>query len=805
MIRLQTPGGRKSRLLFTLLLFMSFSSCFGEEQGYAVFNSTTGTLTFQYGTPTGTAGTDYYNTDNTRTSYPGWWSGFRTSIKKVVFDSSFDKARPASCHHWFDGCTNLTVIDGIEYLKTSNVTNMNGMFFLCRSLTSLEISNFDTENVTDMGNMFGGCSSLTSLDVSNFNTEKVTGMRSMFSGCSGLTRLDLSNFNTAKVTDMSYMFSGCSGLTSLDLSNFNTAKVTDMNYMFYDCFKLTSLTFGENFTAANVTNMVYMFYGCSRLTSLDLTHFNTANVTDMSNMFYNCSRLTSLTFGENFTAANVTNMWVMFSGCSSLTSLNLSNFNTAKVTNMIGMFSNCSSLTSLTFGENFTAANVTSMGSMFSGCSSLTSLDLSNFTTANVTSMGSMFRNCSNLTSLTFGENFTAANVKNMNSMFSGCSRLPSLDLSHFNTANVTNMSSMFYSCSGLTSLTFGENFTTASCTSYMYMFSGCSRLRYLDFYASNDKFDEDDTKSTKIFMEANLNREESQANALFGSEDYNDMFVYPGLPLTTVIYMPHGIKKNDYTNYTDLPNLVFKDVKTLKAANYYSEDKVEIELPREFKTAKAEYSRTMSSNYGSVVLPYAFKTDANIQAYTLDEEHTETMYFKDATTVAAHTPFAFKKLQSGNTADFVMTDEGFGITVKETRTTSAKEGGVPYTHNENLGGWTTKGYYINEKVADYDGAFYIAGDKFYKASAALTLYPHRVTFHGAWTKSGTSGDARFYNINTVSDSETITAIEAADLRHTRSVAAEVYDVAGRRLPEMVKGLNIVRMKDGSVRKVSIR
>ena len=136
---------------------------------------------------------------------------------------------------------------------------------------------------------------------------------------------------------------------------------------------------------------------------------------------------------------------------------------------------------------------------------------------------------------------------------------------------------------------------------------------------------------------------------------------------------------------------------------------------------------------------------------------------------------------------------------MKETRTTE------PYTHNENLGGWTTKGYYINETVADYDGAFYIAGDKFYKASAALTLYPHRVTFHGAWTKSGTSGEAQFYNINTVSDSETITAIEAADLRHTRSVAAEVYDVAGRRQPEMVKGLNIVRMKDGSVRKVSIR
>ena len=315
--------------------------------------------------------------------------------------------------------------------------------------------------------------------------------------------------------------------------------------------------------------------------------------------------------------------------------------------------------------------------------------------------------------------------------------------------------------------------------------------MRFLDFYASNDD-------NTHAFKEANLNRNGASSTVLFGKEG-------KGLPLTTVIYMPHGIKKSDYTNYTDLPNLVFNDGGTLKAANYYSEDKVEIELPREFKTARAEYSRTMSNNYGSVVLPYAFTTDANIQAYTLDSEHTETMYFKDAETVAAHTPFAFKKLQSGNTADFVMTDQGWGITVKATRTTSKAEGGKPYDAGSGMDGWTTKGYYINEKVAYDDRTFYIAGDKFYKASGPLTLYPHRVTFHGAWTKSGTSGDARFYNINTVSDSETITAIEAADLRHTRSVAAEVYDVAGRRLPEMVKGLNIVRMKDGSVRKVSIR
>ena len=118
MIRLQTPGGRKSRMLFTLLLFMSFSSCFGQERGYAVFDDGTGTLSFQYGTPTGTLNTDYYNTDNTGTNTPGWYDK-RTSIKKVVFDSSFAKARPRSCAYWFAGCANLTEIEDGNCLNTS--------------------------------------------------------------------------------------------------------------------------------------------------------------------------------------------------------------------------------------------------------------------------------------------------------------------------------------------------------------------------------------------------------------------------------------------------------------------------------------------------------------------------------------------------------------------------------------------------------------------------------------------------------------------------------------------------------------
>ena len=598
---------------------------------------------------------------------------------------------------------------------------------------------------------FADCTNLTDIKgIEYLNTSEATSMYVMFYKCSALTNLDVSKFNTAKVTVMDCMFSGCSGLTRLDVSKFNTEKVTNMYQMFYECKKLTSLDVSK-FDTSNVTKMDGMFYYCLSLTNLDVSNFKTSNVTSMQYMFWRCSSLTKLDVSY-FDTSKVTNMRCMFGYCSSLTKLDVSNFNTSNVTNMVNTFVYCSSLTKLEV-SNFNTSNVKSMQALFYGCSSLTNLDVSNFDTSNVTD--------------------------NMRLMFAYCSGLTSLDVSKFNTSKVTDMYGMFNNCENLTSLTFGENFSTASIKSISEMFSGCSKLRYIDFYASKN------------------------VDAIKAVDRSNASDRFYGVPKTTVIYLPKSSQA-----VSNVVNVVYSyngDGNNLRCPNYYSEDKVEIEFPREFKTAKAEYSRTMSNNYGSVVLPYDFTTDENIQAYTLDEEHTETMYFKDATTVAAHTPFAFKKLQSGNTADFVMTDQGFGITVKATHTTSAEEGGEPYTHNENLDGWTTKGYYINETVDDYNGAFYIASDRFYKASAPLTLYPHRVTFHGAWTKSGTSGDARFYNINTVSDSETITAIEAADLRHTRSVAAEVYDVVGRRLPEMVKGLNIVRMNDGSVRKVNIR
>ena len=242
----------------------------------------------------------------------------RNLITKAVINASMVDARPTSTKGWFWNLANLTTIEGLANLNTSEVTDMSAMFYECSSLTSLDVSNFNTGKVTDMNYMFSGCSSLTSLDVSNFNTAKVTDMKGMFYTCPSLTSLNVSSFNTANVTDMKYMFFGCSSLTSLDVSNFNTAKVTDMNGMFSYCSSLTSLDV-SGFNTGNVTVMRYMFASSSSLTSLDVSSFNTANVTDMKYMFAYCSSLTTIKCNNDWSASSVLeDSENMFDGCTAL-------------------------------------------------------------------------------------------------------------------------------------------------------------------------------------------------------------------------------------------------------------------------------------------------------------------------------------------------------------------------------------------------------------------------------------------------------------------------------------------------------
>ena len=338
-----------------------------EPEAYACYTSSNTTLTFYYDNLRNSRTGKVYdlNTDN----LPAWYTDeTNASVTYAVFDVLFANARPTSTFAWFTGMENLQSIEGMEYLNTSEVTNMSYMFSSCESLTNLVVSRFNTEKVTNMGNMFSGCKGLTSLDLRNFNTANVESMTYMFSGCESLTSLDVSSFNTSKVTDMSFMFR-CKALTSLDVSSFNTANVTTMKNMFENCRAMTSLDL-SNFNTENVTNMHAMFWSCINLRSVDLSSFNTSNVYDMSMMFNQCLVLTSLNL-SNFNTANVTTMSRMFESSEGLTKLDLSSFNTAQVTDMGSMFGFCQHLQTICVGDDWSTAAVTNSDYMFTKCTNL--------------------------------------------------------------------------------------------------------------------------------------------------------------------------------------------------------------------------------------------------------------------------------------------------------------------------------------------------------------------------------------------------------------------------------------------------
>ena len=232
-----------ARLLLAILMCLPIcgSHAFAQEaESYAVFDEATNTLTFKRDTNKPAGAFALNEGENT----PGWYksNGYVSNaniIKKVIFDASFANARPTSCCKWFFGCTDLTTIEGIEYLNTENVTEMSGMFCGCKALTMLDVSKFDTKNVQSMSSMFWGCHALTTLDISNFDTQNVTEMSGMFDGCSALTTIYASDKFVTTACKYDYnMFEGCTNLVGAvpydeykigkEMANYTTGYFTDI-------------------------------------------------------------------------------------------------------------------------------------------------------------------------------------------------------------------------------------------------------------------------------------------------------------------------------------------------------------------------------------------------------------------------------------------------------------------------------------------------------------------------------------------------------------------------------------------------
>ena len=793
-------------------------------------------------------GLEYLNTEKVTNMY----SMFHKCSKLTSLDvTKFNTANVTDMSYMFYSCSSLTSLD-VTHFNTEKVTDMSHMFSGCSSLTSLDVTHFNTAKVTNMNYMFHKCSKLTSLDVTKFNTANVTDMSNMFSSCSSLTSLDVTHFNTANVADMNGMFSSCSKLTSLDVTNFNTAKVTNMSYMFTNCVALTSLDV-TNFNTANVTNMERMFLECSALLSLDVRNFNTANVTDMSYMFANCVALTSL-YLTNFNTEKVTYMDSMFSRCKALTTIYASSkFVTTQVSNSSSMFYNCEKLKgevvwkkynatdktyakieggyfsggiprvkyadgTLTFfltsketlGENEYELNsgknlpgwmkhtlditkvvfdtsfanarptscykwfywcdklkqvegiknlntkeVTDMVDMFCDCQSLSSLDVSGFNTGKVTDMSGMFFECISLKLLDVAK-FNTANVKSMSKMFYSCHNLDLLNVTNFNTANVTNMQGMFYSCFALTTIYASDNFVTGKVTDGSNMFSNCINLKgFIDYKNNSDKTDH-------IFA----NYKTGYFSKLVGKNG-DEKIGAAGEPLAT-------------------DNLVLDDDKDFVAYE-------------PFAAKAASYSRKMKEGtaWATLCLPFEVSlANQNFRAFKLlsADNVTETVELEEIEgSIAAGTPVIIK-----------MNDGAKQLSISEADKTITKDVQTAETADAN---YKLQGIYTQKVFSkDADNNCYIVkGAKLMNPAKLLgetsTAHVGSKPFR-AYMVDNSSAPAAGARMFSISVGGSTTAIK--QLESTADSKAEYYDLQGRRLQDLQKGINIVK-RGGKTMKVIIK
>lgn len=919
MIKIMTQYLLQRRCALSLLLMlMLLQPAMAQKQTrimYARLDRETQTLTLYYDTNFGKGN------DQGISESPLWMQlDERMKIKSVVFYESFKDARPTTCVSWFLWFEALTTIEHLDYLNTSEVEYMNSMFTKCTGLETLDLSSFNTEKVKNMYAMFDGATNLRSIKLpKGFIGSSVTDLNGMFRGCASLTELDLSGSNAEKVKNMGNMFYGCVALSNLNLSGFKTGSLTDMQYLFSSCQSLESLDL-SGFNTENVTSMVSMFSQCSSLRSLDLSSFNTSKVIGMNLMFYNCTNLERIDL-SSFETENLQQMPHMFYSCTKLETLDLSSFATPNMTSMLSAFQNCKNLKTIYVTSAFTTDKGTEGRTAFAGCVNLPNynpdktgvemahtgeggyltaataswvrwdaptgtlsfhrgatkpagdniLDLgygddpnwdthaaeikkvvfkAGFRDETHTTCANWFNGCTNLTSIEGIENLNTSNVKNMSGMFALCSNLETLDLSHFNTERVTRMAQMFYGCTKLHDLNI-SSFNTENVTSMNQMFGGCSSLDSLDLSHFNAKgvlyhglyamFS--GCSSLKFLDVSNFpaDRPKMQLDAMFKgcsslqtldlssfntglANSFTDMF--DGCSALRTIYVSdlfrfkNGVSSsNMFRNCLSLKGAISFEPSTIDKtyASYvwgYLTKKVGMNgneiigatgspltidaLPLDDSKAytlyedcdvnNASYERQVKSKWATLCLPYTIhpsSEDNTCYFYTLKSvgmESVELVRVEEGV-IEAGQPIVVRKKNAEQTSFRVVS----GTASPDEKAKAVKE---PKTEE---GAPRLIGTFAPIKLKD--DCYFIAKDLFrlvsdYKpAATGVKIAAYRAYIQPDATQKG--GSAQL----TIGVDEGTSQVDAATLVDLlNDTEAEYYDVQGRRIPQLQRGINIVKV-----------
>ena len=198
-------------------------------------------------------------------------------------------------------------------------------------------------------------------------------------------------------------------------------------------------------------------------------------------------------------------------------------------------------------------------------------------------------------------------------------------------------------------------------------------------------------------------------------------------------------------------------------------------------------YTRTMTSNWGTLVLPYPLTLTGNepYRLYSIDNMTGEELVLKQLEgEVAAGTPCVVKRNGTESELTFAANDAKLNMARVAQDVGGMTFSGTYWTKDVNSGYVISKNSFWN--VEELKGSASVNGVK---------VRPFR-----AWL-DGTSANAPAQLSMRIDGSTTgIDAIDALN-----DAEAEYYDLSGKRLDEPQRGVNIVRMKSGKTMKIIIK
>ena len=198
-------------------------------------------------------------------------------------------------------------------------------------------------------------------------------------------------------------------------------------------------------------------------------------------------------------------------------------------------------------------------------------------------------------------------------------------------------------------------------------------------------------------------------------------------------------------------------------------------------------YTRQMTSNWGTLVLPYSLTLTGNepYRLYAIDNMEGEELVLKQLEgEVAAGTPCVVKRNGTESELTFAANDAKLNMARVAQDVGGMKFRSTYWTKDVNSGYVISKNSFWN--VEELKNSTSVNGVK---------VRPFR-----AWL-DGTSANAPA-KLSMRIDGST-TGIDAIDALN--DAEAEYYDLSGKRLDEPQRGVNIVRMKSGKTKKIIIK